>query len=89
MDSHKESFEETQRRVTGRPPSLVERLAMLRTKGKLLSVLIPCLFMSVVPILILRDVLEERDLPIYLFIAVGAVVFVAVFLQMMYRETSE
>lgn len=89
MKPGKESFEETRRRVIGRPPGLAERLTMLKRKRKLLSVLIPSFFISVVPVLIFRDVLEGQDLPIYIFVAVGVVIFVAVFLQMMYRETSK
>lgn len=89
MKPGKESFEETQRRVIGRPPGLAERLTMLKRKRKLLSVLVPSLFIAVVPVLILRDMLEGQDMPIYIFVAVGVVIFVAVFLQMMYRETSE
>lgn len=61
---------------------------MLRRNGRLFNALIPALFAAVVPVLILSDVLEERDLPLYIFFAVGAVVFIAVFLQILYRETS-
>ena len=88
MRHSNESFEETQRRVTGRQPTLTERIASLRNHGKLLNVLIPAVFVSVVPMLILRDVLEEQNLPLYVFAGIGAVVFVAVFLQLTFRETS-
>ena len=88
MRPSNESFEETQRRVTGRQPTLSERIASLRNHGKLLNVLIPAAFVAVVPMLILHDVLEEQNLPIYAFAGIGAVVFVAVFLQLTFRETS-
>jgi len=88
MKSNNESFEETQRRVLGRPPTLSERLTMLRRNGRLLNVLFPSMFAAVVPMLILSDLLEERDLPLYVFVAIGAVVFLAVFLQMLFRETT-
>ncbi|NND36523.1 MAG: hypothetical protein HKN81_05240 [Gammaproteobacteria bacterium] len=88
MRDSKESFEETQRRVTGRQPTLTERIASLRNHGKLLNVFIPAVFVAVVPMLVLRDILEEQNLPLYVFAAIGAVVFIAVFLQLTYRETS-
>ena len=51
--------------------------------------LVPAIFIAIVPMIVLRDILAGRDVPFWVFAAIGAVVFAAVFLQLTFRETSD
>jgi len=88
MKPNHESFEETQSRILGTPPGLAGRLAILRRRGKLLNVLFPSLFVSVILSMISRDVLEDWNLPDYIFVGVGIAVFIAMFLFLTVQETT-
>ncbi|MFW2405161.1 MAG: hypothetical protein ACN4GT_10365 [Gammaproteobacteria bacterium] len=89
MKPNHESFEETQSRILGTPPGMAGRLAILRRRGKLLNVLIPSLFVSVVLSMIARDVLADWNLPDYVFVGAGIAVFVAMFGFLTVQETTD
>lgn len=54
-----------------------------------MNVVIPSLFMAVSLALILRDALEEWNLPDYPFIGAGVAIFIAMFLFMTVKETTD
>jgi hypothetical protein len=88
MQLNKESFEEAQRRVTGSPPSLSDRLKALIKNRNIAGVIIPALFISAVPVLVLQDILEEQELPLYFFVLAGALMFIAAFFLILFQKTS-
>jgi hypothetical protein len=80
MSPRRESFEEMQRRVTGRPPSAGEKLADVVRNTNWMKVVIPALFFALFATMVLRDVFDEQSLPAYVFVGVAVVVFVVAFL---------
>ena len=89
MKPNHESCEETQNRILGTLPSMAEGPAILRRRGKLLNVFIPALFTAAVPALVLRDALEDWNLPDYLFVGIGIAIFVVMFLFLTAQETTD
>lgn len=88
MERDNESFEEMQRRITGSPPSLGQRIRMLIKQTNWSKVIFPAVFIAVFATTLLRDVFEDRELPDYVFAIAAITLFIAVFVLLTIREST-
>jgi len=88
MNQKQESFEETQRRVTGQAPTLGSQLREIIRRNNWPKILFPAAFLAFFAYSILSDLLEDQALPEYVFYAVAAVVFVVMIVLLTAREIS-
>jgi hypothetical protein len=88
MKREQESFEETQRRVTGQAPTLGSQLREIIRRNNWPKILFPAAFLAFFAYSILSDLLEDQALPDYVFYAVAAAVFVIMIVLLTAREIS-
>jgi len=81
-----ESFEEAQRRITGQPPTLSDRIrAQIRERG-LLNLIVPSAIIALFPTIVLHDILRSEGVPLWVFIVMGIVLFCGAFLVQLFRK---
>lgn len=88
MNQEQESFEETQRRVTGQPPTLGSQLRAVFRRNNWPKILFPAAFIAFFAYSITSDLLEDQALPEYVFYGIAAVAFVIVLVLLTAREIS-